>query len=61
MGAEAFDRKHGDEPTKFLVLHARSQEAVKAALARLKENPNADREDEAKKLQNQLKSAMKTI
>lgn len=61
VGAEAFDRKHGDEPTKFMVLHARSQEAVKAALAQLKENPNADREDEAKKLQNELKSAMKTI
>jgi len=60
VGAEAFDRKHGDEPTKFMVLHARSQEAVKAALAQLKENPNADQEKEAKKLQEQLKAAMKT-
>jgi hypothetical protein len=61
VGAEAFDRKHGDEPTKFMVLHARSQEAVKAALAQLKENPNADEEKEAKKLEDQLKTAMKTI
>jgi hypothetical protein len=61
VGAEAFDRKHGDEPTKFMALHARSQEAVKAALAQLKENPNADQEKEAKQLQDQLKSAMKTI
>ncbi len=61
VGAEAFDRKHGDEPTKFMALHARSQEAVKAALAQLKENPNSDREKEAKKLQDRLKSAMKTI
>jgi len=60
VGAEAFDRKHGDEPTKFMVLHARSQEAVKAALAQLKENPNSDQEKEAKKLQEQLKAAMKT-
>jgi hypothetical protein len=62
LGAEeAFDRKHGDEPTKFMALHARSQEAVKAALVELKESPNADREKEAKKLQDSLKSAMKTI
>jgi hypothetical protein len=61
VGAEAFDRKHGDEPTKFMALHARSQEAVKAAVAELKENPNADREKEAKKLQDRLKSAAKTI
>ncbi len=61
VGTEAFDRKHGDEPTKFMALHARSQEAVKAALAQLKESPNADREKEAKKLQDKLKSAMKTI
>ena len=61
VGAEAFDRKHGDEPTKFMALHARSQEAVKAALAQLKESPNGDQEKEAKKLQDQLKSAMKTI
>jgi len=61
VGAEAFDRKHGDEPTKFMVLHARSQEAVKEALDQLKENPNAAQEKEAKKLQDQLKAAMKTI
>jgi hypothetical protein len=60
VGAEAFDRKHGDEPTKFMAIQARSQEAVKAALAQLKQNPNADREKEAKKLQERLKSAMKT-
>ena len=60
VGAEAFDRKHGDEPTKFMVLHARSQEAVKEALAQLKDNPNADEEKEAKKLQDELKAAMKT-
>jgi hypothetical protein len=61
VGAGAFDRKHGDEPTKFMVLQARSQEAVKEALAQLKENPNADQEKEAKKLQDELKAAMKTI
>jgi len=61
VAAEAFDRKHGDEPTKFMVLQARSQEAVKEALAQLKESPNADQEKEAKKLQDQLKAAMKTI
>ena len=60
VGAEAFDRKHGDEPTKFMVLHARSQEAVKEALAQLTESPNADQEKEAKKLQDELKAAMKT-
>jgi len=59
--AEAFDRKHGDEPTKFMALHARSQEAVKAALVQLKESPNAEREKEAKKLQDNLKSVTKTI
>lgn len=61
VGAEAFDRKHGDEPTKFMALHARCQEAVKAASTQLKENPNADQEKEAKKLQDRLKSVMKTM
>ena len=61
VGAEAFDRKHGDEPTKFMALHARSQEAVKAATGQLKESPSAEREKEAKKLQDRLKSAAKTI
>ena len=61
VGAEAFDRKHGDEPTKFMALHARSQEAIKAALAQLKESSNADQEKEAKELQDRLKSALKTI
>jgi hypothetical protein len=61
VGAGAFDRKHGDEPTKFMVLQARSQEAVKGALAQLKDSPNAGQEKEAKKLQDELKAAMKTI
>jgi hypothetical protein len=44
-----------------MALHARSQEAIKAALAQLKESSNADQEKEAKELQDQLKSALKTI
>jgi hypothetical protein len=44
-----------------MALHARSQEAVKAALVQHKESPNAEREKEAKKLQDNLKSVMKTI
>lgn len=60
VGAEAFDRKHSDEPTKFMALHGRAQEAVKAAEAQLKDSPNADREKEAKELENKLKLAMKT-
>ena len=60
-GANAYDRKHMHEPTKFLALYGESQKAVTAALALLKDSPNADKQKAAKKLQDQLKAAMKNM
>lgn len=61
VGAGAFDRKHMHEPTKFMALYGESQKAVGAALALLKDNPNPDQEKEAKKLQNEVKVALRTM
>ncbi len=60
-GASAYDRKHRHEPTKFMALYGESQKAVTAALALLKDSPNQDQQKQAKKLQDQLKAALKTM
>ncbi len=60
-GASVFDRKHMHDPQKLRTLANEADEAVKIALALLKENPNKDKEKAAKKLQDQIKTALRNI
>ncbi len=60
-GASFFDRKHLRDTQKFRVLCGLADEAAKAALAMLKDNPSRDKEKEAKKLQDELKTALKNL
>ncbi len=57
--ASLFDRKHIHDPDKARTLANQADEFAKAALALLKENPNKDKEQEIKKLQGQIKTALK--
>lgn len=60
-GARVFDRKHMRDPQKVQMLAHEADEAVKIALALLKENPNKDKEKAAKKLQDQIKTALRNL
>jgi len=57
--ATAFDRKHMHEPTKFTALHDAAEKAAASAEASLKDSPNPDQAKELKKLQDDLKAALK--
>ena len=58
-GAVVFDRHHSRDPQKLITLCAEGEEALKAALALLKETPNKDQDKEAKKLQDKFKTLRK--
>ncbi len=58
-GAAFFDRKHIRDTQKYKTLLNLADGAAKAALGLLKENPNKDKEAEVKKLQDQIKTALK--
>jgi hypothetical protein len=58
-GAAVFDRHHGRDPQKMLTLCDQGDLTVKAALARLKDAPDKDKEKEARKLQDQFKTIRK--
>jgi len=60
-GAGLFDRKHGNDPVKLRVVCNEASEAVKTAEGLLKETPNADKEKQAKKLDDQIKTTLKHI
>lgn len=60
-GASLFDRKHIRDSLKFRTLANEAEEAAKAALSLLKESPNKDKEKQVKKLQDQIKAALKTM
>lgn len=60
-GASLFDRKHMRDSQKLKLLCNEADEATKAALALLKDNPNKQKEKEAKKLQDQIKTALKNF
>lgn len=60
-GASIFDRKHMRDSQKLRVLCNEADEAAKAALALLKDNPNKDKEKAAKKLQDDIKAAVKRL
>lgn len=60
-GASLFDRKHIRDSQKFRVLCDEADEAAKAALALLKEKPNKEKEKDVKKLQEDIKKALKYL
>jgi len=58
-GASLFDRKHLRDSLKLRTLCGVADDSAKAALSLLKDNPNADKEKAAKKLQDDIKKALK--
>jgi len=60
-GASLFDRKHMRDSLKLRTLCGEADEAARAALALLKENPNRDKEKAVKKLQDQIKTALRML
>jgi len=59
--ASLFDRKHGNDPLKLREVCNEGFEAVKAAESLLKETPNAEKEKQVKKLEDQIKTTLKHI
>jgi hypothetical protein len=60
-GAAFFDRKHSQDPLKLRAVCNEVYEAVKAADALLKETPDKDKEKEVRKLEDQIKTTLKSI
>jgi hypothetical protein len=60
-GARFFDRRHGSDPVKLHAVCNEAYEAVKAAEGLLKETPDKDKEDQLKKLEDQIKTTLKSI
>jgi len=60
-GAGLFDRKHGNDPVKLRAVCNEASGAVKAAEGLLKETPNADKDKQVKKLDDQIKTTLKHI
>jgi hypothetical protein len=58
-GASLFNRKHFHDPEKFKILCGEADAAAKAAQATLQDNPDKDKEKEIKKLQGDIKAAVK--
>jgi hypothetical protein len=58
-GAIVFDRHHRPDSLKMKTLCDQGQETLKAALARLQDNPDKDKEKEVKKLQDRFKTLLK--
>jgi hypothetical protein len=59
--ASFFDRKHSRDPLKGRTVCNEAYEAVRAAEALLKETPDKDKEDQVKKLEDQIKTTLKNI
>lgn len=57
--ASFFDRKHLRDYPKFRTLLTAADEAASAAQALLKQNPNTEKDKAVKKLQDQIKAALK--
>jgi hypothetical protein len=60
-GASMFDRKHGRDPQKLRTVCGEADEMAKGALALLKDNPNKDKEAAIKKLQDRIKTTLKSV
>jgi hypothetical protein len=59
QGALAFDRKHAHDAQKLRTICGEGQETLKAALDRLKDQPDKNKEAEVKKLQDKFKGILK--
>jgi len=60
-GASFFDRRHSQDPLKLRTVCNEVYEAVKAADALLKETPDKDKENQVKKLEDQIKTTLKNV
>jgi len=60
-GASFFDRKHMRDSMKLRTLCQEADEAAKATLALLKDSPDKGKEKAAKKLQDDVKTALKNL
>lgn len=58
-GAGAFDRKHFNDYQKFKLISGEANDAAQAVLDMLKASPDKDKEKAAKKLQTDIKDAVK--
>jgi hypothetical protein len=56
-----FDRRHGQDPLKLRTVCEEGFEAVKTADALLKETPDKDKEKQVKKLEDQIKTTLKSV
>jgi hypothetical protein len=59
--ATFFDRKHSRDPLKLRTVCNEGYEAVKAAEDLLKETPDKDKEKQVKKLEDQIKTTLKSV
>ena len=59
--ASFFDRRHSRDPLKGRTVCNEAYEAVTAAEALLKETPDKDKENQVKKLEDQIKTTLKNI
>jgi hypothetical protein len=59
--ASFFDRRHSRDPLKFRTVCNEVYEAVKAADALLKETPDKDKEKQVRKLEDQIKTTLKSV
>jgi hypothetical protein len=59
-GAGFFDRKHIHDTQRYQTLLALADKSAKAGLDLLKADPNKDKEEKLKKLQGQIKTALKS-
>jgi hypothetical protein len=60
-GASLFDRKHIRDSMKLRLLCAEADATAKATLALLKDSPDRDKEKKVKKLQDDIKTALKYL
>jgi hypothetical protein len=61
QAASFFDRRHSNDPLKLRAVCNEGYEAVKAAEALLKETPDKDKEKQVKKLEDQIKTTLKSV
>jgi hypothetical protein len=61
QAASMFDRKHSNDPSKLRPVCNEGYEAVKAADSLLKETPNAEKEKQVRKLEDQIKTTLKHV
>jgi hypothetical protein len=59
--ASLFDRGHGHDPLKLRTVCNEADEAVQAAEGLLKESPDKDKQEKLKKLEDQIKTTLKSV